>query len=114
MNTKDNTPALLLDLVKYRIRLQSSTLKALQNPKFVMLVINPKDMSLGVLGSNYNEKGAHRVVFHASQKYCELYSRSLLRELAKVYSFIKEGEKYKLQGQKIKGKNIVRFAIKLC
>lgn len=105
-------PALTLDCKRYRIRIHGSTLVALDNPKYAVLIINPDDLTIGIMGTDKNEAGAHRLYPDSGGRaYVELISTPLLREINRVCSEIKLGCTYRLEGVKMPNKNIVVFEI---
>lgn len=105
-------PTIALDFVRFRIRIHATTIEALDFPKFVVLIINPDDMTLGIMGTDKNEPGAHRLYYAPrGDKSVELYSRLLLLELERVCNEIKQGKRYRFEGKKIQNKNIVMFDI---
>lgn len=106
------TPAITLDCKRFRIRIHCSTLKALGSPKYAVLIINPEDMTVGIMGTDENEAGAHRLYPDAvGRSYVELRSTALLREINRVCGEIKLGGIYRVEGVKMANKNIVMFEI---
>ena len=101
-----------LDCARYRIRIHANTMEVLGRPKFVVLIINPTDMTVGIMGTDKNEPGAHRLYFSPrGDKNVELYSQPLIKEIAAVCSEIKIGNRYKIEGKKVASKNLVVFDI---
>ena len=47
MAEKEYTPVILVDLAKDRIRIHRVTLNALQNPEYIMLIVNPVEKKPG-------------------------------------------------------------------
>lgn len=110
MNNK--VPAMTLDCKHFRIRLHGTTLSALGNPKYVVLIINPDDLTIGVMGTDKEEAGAHRLYgARQGRAYSELVSTPLLREINRACNEIKLGSSYRLEGVKMPNKNIVVFEI---
>ena len=105
-------PAITIDCKRFRIRIHCTTLKALGNPKYAVLIINPADLTIGIMGTDKNEAGAHRLYPDAvGRSYVELRSTSLLKEINRVCGEIKLGGTYRVEGVKMANKNIVVFEI---
>lgn len=111
MNNKKN-PAISIDCKRFRIRLHGSTLESLGHPTHVVLIINPEDMTIGIMGTNKNEPGAHKLYFTSrGDKNVEMCSRALLSEISRVCNEIEIGKSYRIEGRKIPNKNVVMFDI---
>jgi hypothetical protein len=54
------TPSILIDIKINRIRIHKKTIHALGDPKYVLLLVNPKEATVGVLCSG-RERNAHRI-----------------------------------------------------
>jgi len=112
MNMNNKVPAMTLDCKRCRIRLHGTTISALGNPEYVLLIINPDDLTIGVMGTDKNEAGAHKLYGgRYGRAYSELISTPLLREINRVCNEIKLGNSYRLEGVKMPNKNIVVFEI---
>ena len=61
MAEKEYTPVILVDLAKDRIRIHRVTLNALQNPEYIMLIVNPVEKSLGIMHGKEGDIGVHKV-----------------------------------------------------
>ena len=72
-----------MDLVRSRIRIPKHTLRALGNPGFVRLLINPETRTLAVEVCDHTEPRKHRVPDHVMKtKQCfEIRSLSLCDQL---------------------------------
>ena len=71
-------PAIMFDFKKSRIRIHKNTLRALNNPAYVLLLINPVDRLIAVQANDGTDARAHRVGIRASKKSYEIYSMALL------------------------------------
>lgn len=108
----NNVPAMTLDCKRFRIRIHGTTIAAIGAPKYVVLIINPDDLTIGIMGTDKNEAGAHRLYAGRNGRaYAELMSTPLLKEINRVCSEIKLGRSYRLEGKKMPNKNIVMFEI---
>lgn len=100
-----------VDLKKYRLRIHRNTLNALSVPKFVQLMINPKDMVIAICGSDKDLPESHKVNLSqlgADNSY-ELYSKTLITELRAIVPDLDTGNSYRFYGRKIPNENIVIF-----
>ena len=73
-----------------RIRIHRDTLDALDNPPYVILVVNPREKALGIMGSQSKTPVSHRINPHPvrGKLNCELYSATLIGELQNLCPFM--------------------------
>lgn len=104
------TPYLTLDFRKGRIRIYRATLKLLNNPDYIRLLVNPEQEIIAVQVSDANEARAFRSAGLRidSQKNYDLSSRALTDQLRPCWRW-EAGKSYRLTGKVIKGKDIVVF-----
>lgn len=103
-------PAILVDLKKSRIRIHKNTLHAIGNPDYVLLMVNPEERTLAVLGSDCSDPRAHKITLTAvNQKSIELYSRSLVRNLRFLCSDWQANQSYRLYGEIISNEGVAQF-----
>ena len=91
--------SLQLDLAKSRIRIHRKTLTALGMPEYILLIVHPEEKTLGIMESNMNVPGAHRIKPHTGKQCYELYSTGLSRQFRRVMPNWVNGGKYLLTGQ---------------
>ena len=109
MNT--DQPAIMFDFKKSRIRIHKNTLRALNNPAYVLLLINPIDRLIAVQASDGTDARAHRVGIRAMRnKSFEIYSRALLDKL-RLCSEWDEKQSYRILGNRIEEQGLVQFKI---
>ncbi len=107
-----DTPAILFDLKKNRIRIHQNTLKALNNPDYVLLLINPIERLVAVQASNGTDARAHRVSNKMFPNQCfEIYSASLLQQLRLCSQWDKR-HNYRIEGNHVNRLNAVQFDIR--
>lgn len=113
MTENTSKPMILIDMAKNRIRIHRTALDALQNPEYILLVINPAEKSIGILPSKLGEPGAHRVKTPSVLgKNCfELYSTGLTRQLREVCRDWLSTGKYLMEGLLMPGKQAVCFSM---
>lgn len=106
----DNTikPTILIDLAKDRIRIHRVTLNALQNPEYIMLIVNPEEKSLGIMHGKLGDRGVHKVRIIGKSCY-ELYSKSLTQKFRLVCTDWVETGKYRLEGHIVPGELVAHF-----
>lgn len=105
------SPKIVVDLAKDRIRIHRSTLNALQNPEFILLIVNPVDKHIGIMRGGPSDPGVHRVKVVGKACY-ELYSKPLTHKFREVCTDWIPTGKYCMTGQVITGnanESVVRF-----
>lgn len=104
-------PAIMFDFKKSRIRIHKNTLHALDNPAYVLLLINPVDRLIAVKANDGTDARAHRVGLRASKnKSFEIYSMALLDKL-RLCSEWDEKQSYRILGNRIEEQDLVQFKI---
>ena len=104
-------PAIMFDFKKSRIRIHKNTLHALDNPAYVLLLINPIDRVIAVKANDGTDARAHRVGMRASKnKSFEIYSMALLNKL-RLCSEWDEKQSYRILGNRIEEQDLVQFKI---
>lgn len=113
MSENCNQPMILIDTAKYRIRIHRTTLAAIGQPEFILLIVNPEEKTLGIMPGRMSDPGAHRVKTPSvkANKCYELYSSGLIHQLRKVCPEWTTGGKYRLEGNLVPGEFLVRFAM---
>lgn len=86
------------------------TLRALNNPAYVLLLINPIDRLIAVQANDGTDARAHRVGIRASKKSYEIYSMALLNKL-RLCSEWDEKQSYRIIGNHIDELDLVQFKI---
>ena len=104
------TPYITLDFRKGRIRIYRSTLKMIDCPDYIRLLVNPERQVIAVQASDVNEARALRSagIRIDSQKDFYLNSRSLTDQLRSCWRW-EARKSYRLSGRVIKGKDVVTF-----
>ncbi len=107
----ETRPAISIDLRKYRIRIHRKTLHSIGDPDYVLLLVNPEERTLAILGSSRSDPRAHRINkdLLTDKKSFELYSRSLVENLRDVCSDWQENQSYRMYGEIILNEGIARF-----
>lgn len=113
MNENSNLPMILVDTAKNRIRIHRTTLAAIGQPEFILLIVNPEEKTLGIMPGRMTDPGSHRVnTPSVKNKNCyELYSAGLTRKLLQVSPEWQTGGRYLMEGTPVPGEQLVRFAM---
>ena len=91
------TPSILIDMKKKRIRIHKNSLKYLKNPKYVYLLINPNKKYIAIQRCDKKKRDAIKVSY-SSDKDCEIYSYGLLEQMAQLEHSLNEQTTFKLYG----------------
>ena len=104
-------PTILVDLKKCRIRIHKSTLHSIGDPDHILLLVNPKELTLAILSSDNSDPRAHQIikVSPSNQKCIELYSRSLVQNLLNLCSYWQNDQSYRLYGEIILNEGVAQF-----
>lgn len=106
-----NHPSIMFDFKKNRIRIHKNTLHALNNPAYILLLINPIDRLIAVQANDGADARAHRIGLRASKnKSFEIYSMALLDKL-RLCSEWDEKQSYRILGNCIEEQDLVQFKI---
>ena len=95
---------------KKRIRIHKNTLRYLNNPKYVYLLINPEKKVLAIKSSNVKKRDAVKIDYN-SEKDCEIYSISLIEQMSSLKDAVNASTTYKLFGRTYTNNGIIEFDI---
>jgi len=111
INSNSERPIIMVDLKKYRIRIHKNTLRSLGDPKYILLLVNPEDRTLVILGSERSDPRAHHITkaSNINNKSIELYSKSLIKSLCDICSNWQDCQSYRLYGEIIQNEGVARF-----
>ena len=108
MQDKPLKPYVLVDLAKNRIRIYQVTLHALQDPGYILIIVNPVGKTLGIMRGDRDDSGAHKVKRAGRASY-ELYSRSLTQKFREICSDWVDAGRYRMRGAVMPDKTVVQF-----
>lgn len=112
MQNNDIKPLIVLDMKKKRIRIHKVTLKSLDNPEYIQLLINPEEQILVLLSGSKSDHLAHKVNYEKlKNNCCELYSLDLIRAINTVVPQLNQKTSYRFTGDLVAKHNLVRFAL---
>lgn len=107
------TPAILFDFKKNRIRIHKNTLRVLNYPDYVLLLINPSAQLVAVKACDGKDARAHRVPKQlAAKQSFEIYSSTLMSQLRQCSLVLDENETLRVMGNHINHMGVVQFEIK--
>ena len=105
-------PMISFDFKKYRIRIAKKTLHALDDPEYVLLLVNPVDRLIAIQKSDRADRRAHRISWSATLRNgtFEIYSAALM-DMLKLCSGWDENQSYRIFGTVNGNRDIVQFRI---
>ena len=62
-NNIDIIPKVVIDISKYRIRIHRTTINALGKPERVLLLVNPKEKTMGIMPTESDDKKGHKIKY---------------------------------------------------
>ena len=83
---------------KNRIRIHQKTLEVLKNPKYVYLLINPKNSGIALCACSGTDRDAIRLK-QGTDRDCEIYSTELMDEIMRIGNRLDSHGSYRLLGQ---------------
>ncbi len=92
-------PSITLDMKKSRIRIHKHTLNLMNDPRYVIILINPEHKTIG-LRRSHKVPQAHRII-SSPNKDCELYSKELFLKLSTLSPHLHSGGSYRIEGKMI-------------
>lgn len=105
----DEAPAITVDIGRHRLRIHRSTLRRLDNPSYVRILVNPKEKGIVVEGCSEGTVGAHKLIQARDKKFSmEVYSSSLIDEISNCAGY-NQYRTVKLLGLQIRGQSAVFF-----
>ena len=109
MPFSEEAPAITVDIGRHRLRIHRSTLRRLENPIYVRILVNPIDKGIVVEKCNANTAGSYRLLQSNERKHSmEVYSSSLIDEIADCAGY-EQYRSVKLLGRQIRGQTAVFF-----
>ena len=91
-------PAISLDLNKSRIRIHKQTLRLLEKPNYIQILVNPDKKTIAIKKCQKEAEQSHHIIYK-EQTDCEFYSKELLQRISTVNSELNEGTTYRAHGQ---------------
>ncbi len=112
MNTRANANLITFDFKKHRIRISKNTLHALNDPDYILLLVNPVDRLIAVQKSVRSDPRSHHISWSATMRNrsFEIYSVSLM-DMLKLCSGWDIDQTYHINGIANVSKDLVQFRI---
>ena len=108
-----HSPILVVDLKYNIIRIHRSTLTALNNPRYIDIIVSPTKGKIGIRAQLERTPTSQAINTKALalQRSIQLYSTELLKELLTISPDWEEGHIYKMEGELIDSESIVIFSV---
>ncbi len=110
--SKDLEPTIVIALKRPTIRINKETLQLLGNPSHILLSVNPTECSLIILATNRMDSKALNISKNLNKNSIPLYSTFLVKQLKKICDVFDGEKSYKMFGEYIKAKSVVKFDMK--
>ena len=94
-------PIITLDMKKNRIRLHKSTLKGLNDPEYIYILVNPHTKKIAVCKAGESDKDAIKIM--GREAYCDVYSTELMYQISSLNENITSNVSYRLYGTEKNG-----------
>lgn len=115
MSEQNQELILTIDMKKNRIRVNRQTLAAIGMPNSILLLVDPREMSIAVKGTNRLEKQTDSQMIQFRQKNrsrsIEVYSHALVTQLRILEPKLKVTEVYHLRGRAFPVESIAVFSL---
>ena len=115
MDSTDNRATMTLDHKRNRIRIHKSTLKKLNDHKYIQFLINPEEMFIAFLGSDKPLAGgtANKVnLVRIPNQSVEFYSNKLLEGVVSMIGMLDFRYSYRLSGEVDVANRVAYFSMK--
>ena len=92
-------PQITLDMKKGRIRIHKSSLKMLDFPDFIYILVNPGTKKIAICKAKESDKDAIRISTDV-RSYCDIYSKELMFQISSLNDRIVSNVSCCLSGEK--------------
>ena len=93
---------------KRRLRIHKQTLHLMNDPEYIYIWVNPKELVIAICACEKSTKDALKV---PASRECEIYSANLIEEIRKTNLQLFEECTYRLNGVISQGKKVAKFNI---
>jgi len=106
--------AMSIDFKNNRIRIHKNTLHLIGNPEYILFLVNPIENTIAIMQGDSSDPRARRIAFTstAGEKSSVLCSKLLVQGLQSIHSEWQDNRTYRLYGELIEGRSIVKFCVK--
>lgn len=110
MKKSTSAPVVVIDCIRNCIRIHRNALHLLGNPDYIILMVNPANLTFAILPS-IKLQIAHAVRWEklCGKRCFELYSKPFIRQLCDVCPGWDGSEKLRMTGEYIQEENLVQF-----
>ncbi len=110
-----NEIAVVLDYKKNRIRIYKSTLRAIGDPQYIQILVNPEKRILGVHAANRDDRYSMAILLSQDWKdpenTYEVYSQYFLLKLAQLAGNINLKTNYRIVGTTLPAHGVALFPL---
>ena len=101
-----------IDLKKFRIRIFKTTIHALGDPKYIQLLVKPKNKTVAIRSVEKETSGdqAHKVKMVSGDSY-EIYSRPFVTKLCEVVGGLDPQYSYRMAGEIVPAQKMAVFSL---
>ncbi len=92
---------------KQRIRIHKKTLELLNNPEYVLILVNPHKSAIAVCPTDAGKKDTLKITYNDSD--CEYYSKELMTQLSRLRLCIDRSYTYRIKGKVLNNGRIAIF-----
>ena len=106
-----HSPMLVVDFKYNIIRIHRSTLDALGNPRYIEILVSPRQAKIAIRAQEKQTITSQKVNLESLllQRSIQLYSTDLVRELLEINPSWEDEQIYRMEGVLIDSENIVMF-----
>lgn len=107
-----DSPVMLIDLKRDRIRIYKRALHAIDDPDYILLLVNPADRTIAILRSDRNDQRAFRLPQTRFLTQCvDICSKALIRNLRSMCDDWIDDYSYRIYGEIVKNEGMAQFCI---
>ena len=111
MENIEDAPAITVDIGRHRLRIHRSTLRRLDNPMYVRILVNPSNKGIVVEKCAASTAGSYRLIQSNERKHSmEVYSSSLIDEISECAGY-NQYRSVRLLGHQLRGQSAVFFRL---
>ena len=103
-------PIITLDMKKNRIRIHKCTLKVIDNPEYIYILVNPEKKKIAICQAHETDKDAIKIKTEGCS-YCDIYSTELMTQISLLNETIVSNVSYRLFG--IERNNCAEFDVRI-
>ena len=94
-------PQITLDMKKNRMRIHKNTMKTLDYPDYIYILVNPGTKKIVITKAKQSDKDAIHIP-KGVRSYCDIYSTELMEKISELNENITINVSYRLSGEERK------------